>query len=75
MGWGHHPVTFNQWGGMGPGAQSLLHTALARATADLGGWPKTQRILELRQALAMTLCREVARQLGARCRVLDLIQE
>ena len=71
MGWGHHPAAYSPWGGQGPAARALLQEATMRATADLEGWPKTQRILELRQGLSITLAREVGRQLALRCRVLD----
>jgi len=54
----------------------LLLEVLKRATADPQGWPKTQRILRLRQNLSLTLAREVSVkcqvwQLSLRCRVLD----
>jgi hypothetical protein len=46
-----------------------LHEVLRRATADLEGWPKAARIAEHTQSISLALAREVARQLGARCRV------
>ena len=66
MGWGHHPAAYTPWGGQGPAALALLHEATMRATADLEGWPKAQRIMELRQGLSITLAREVAGQLALR---------
>ena len=71
MGWAHHPAAYSPWGGQGAAAKGLLHELLKRATADQQGWPKVQRILELRQNLSLTLAREVAKQLAMRCRVLD----
>ena len=66
-GWGHHPAAYSLWGGQG----NLLWEVLKRATADLEGWAKTQRILELRQNLSLALVRGVARQLALRCQVLE----
>jgi len=71
VGWGHHPAAYSLWGGQGSAAKALLFEVLKRATADQQGWPKTQRILELRQNLSLTLAREVAKQLSLRCRLLD----
>ena len=74
MGWGHHPAAYSPWGGQGTAARSLLFEVLKRATADQQGWAKTQRILELRQNLSITLAREVAKQLSLRCRVLESLE-
>lgn len=74
MGWGHHPAGYSPWGGQGAHARSLLYEVLRRATADLVGWAKAQRLAELRQNLALTLAREVARQLSLRCRVIDAME-
>ena len=71
MGWAHHPAAYSPWGGQGSAARGLLYEVLKRATADQQGWSKTQRILELRQNLSLTLAREVAKQLSLRCRVQD----
>jgi len=49
----------------------MFHEVLKRASADLQGWQKTERATEMRQALSLTLMREVARQLRLRCRVCD----
>ncbi len=75
MGWGHHPAAYSTWGGQGPGAQSFMVEVLKQATADLEGWPKIRRILEIRQGVSVTLMRQVARQLALRCRVLDTLEE
>ena len=75
MGWGHHPAGYSPWGGQGAHARSLLYEVLRRATADLVGWPKAQRLAELRQNLALTLAREVARQLAVRCQVIDAMEQ
>ena len=48
---------------------------LKQATADLEGWPKIRRILEIRQGVSVTLMRQIARQLALRCRVLDTLEE
>ena len=66
--WGHHPAAYSPWGGP---AKSLLFEVLKRATAGQEGWPKIQRILEMRQGLSISLEREVAKQLSLRCRVHD----
>ena len=46
-------------GGQGTAAKSLLFEVLKRATSDQQGWPKVQRIPELRQNLSISLVREV----------------
>ena len=74
MGWGHHPAAYSPWGGQGTAARSLLWEVLKHATSDQQGWAKTQRILELRQNLSITLAREVARQLSLRCQVSDSLE-
>ena len=73
MGWGHHPAAYSLWGGAA--ARSLLFEVLRRATADQQGWAKTQRILDLRRILAVTLAREVAKQWAVHCRVLESVSE
>ena len=45
--WGFQPASFNPWGGLGPGCASLLHEISSRATADLEGWPKARRQMEI----------------------------
>ena len=74
MGWAHHPAAYSPWGGQGTAARSLLWEVLKHATADLQGWAKTQRILELRQNPSISLAREVARQLSLRCQVLEYLE-
>ena len=69
MGWGHHPAAYSPWGGEGPAARALLFEVTKRATADLQGWPRTQRMLEIRQGLSLALARGVAAQLALRCRL------
>ena len=44
-----------------------------RATADLRGWPKTQALQAILEALSVTLMREVARQLMVKGRVQDAV--
>ena len=72
MGWGHHPAAYSPWGGQGPAAKALLHDVCRRATADLEGWPKTQRMLEIRQGISLSLARGVASQLAMRCRISEV---
>jgi len=71
-GWGFHPASLSPWGGMGPAAKALLFDVFRKASEDLNGWAKQQRIHEAYQGLSLTLARGVARQLGVRCRVLDI---
>jgi hypothetical protein len=71
MRWECCPMAYSVWGGEGPGAKRVFYEVLRRATADLQGWQKTERAAEMRQALSLTLAREVARQLPVRCRVND----
>ena len=71
MGWGHHPAAYSPWGGEGPAARALLFEVTKRATADLQGWPRTQRMLEIRQGLSLALARGVAAQLALRCPVAE----
>ena len=73
-GWGHHPAAYSPWGGQGTAARNLLWEVLKRATADLEGWAKTQRILDLRQNMSLALVRGMARQLALRCQVLESIE-
>jgi hypothetical protein len=69
VGWGFHPAAYSPWGGQGPGAATLLHEVCRRACADADGWSRQTRSREIRQALSLTLAREVAHQLDLRCRV------
>ena len=71
MGWECLPMAYSTWGGEGPGAKRVFREVLKRSTADLQGWQRTVRAVEMRQALSLTLAREVARQLRMRCRVND----
>ena len=64
-------MAYSIWVGEGPSAKRLFHEVLKRASADLQGWQKTERAVEMRQALSLTLMREVVRQLRLRCRVSD----
>ena len=72
-GWGFSPFALNTWGGLGSSAKAVLFEVTKRATADLQGWPKTQALLEIRDALSVTLMREVARQLSVKGRVQEAL--
>ena len=74
LGWGHHPTAYFPWGGEGAGAAALLREVLARVSADLVGWPKISRIVEVRHGLSFTLARGVAAQLAIRCRVVEFMR-
>ena len=65
-GWGFLPAAYNPWGGQGPGAKHLLWEILKRATADMEGWAKTQRRMEIQESLSLALARGVAEQLSLR---------
>ena len=69
-GWAFHPAAFSPWGGMGPGAKSLVFEISKRACADLHGWPRSQRLREIRGALSLALARGVAAQLSSRLKVI-----
>ena len=71
MRWECFPVGYSTWGGEGPGARRLFNEVVQRATADLQGWQRAERVKEMRQTLSLTLVREIARQLRLRCRVND----
>ena len=71
VGWGLHLAPYNPWGGQGPAATALLKEVLMRATADLEGWPKIHRMMEIRQGISMTLARSVAAQLSLQCVVYE----
>ena len=62
-GWACIPFGMNCWAGLGPSAGALLHQIIKRATSALSGWPKTQRVLEIKQGLAFAVMREIGRQL------------
>jgi hypothetical protein len=69
--WACHPAAYTPWGGQGPMAASLFHEVAKRAGADGLSWTRRARTAELRQALSLSLMREVARQLDARCSLTD----
>ena len=75
QGWGHHPAAYSPWGGQGPSAKAFMEEVMRRATADLEGWPKMKKIMELREGLSVTLARQVASQLSIRCRVLEALEQ
>jgi hypothetical protein len=72
--WGCHPVAFSPWGGVGPLALSLLHELGRRSAPDGSTWLRKERMAELRQIISLSLMREVARQLSARCLVSDQVE-
>ena len=69
--WACHPAAYSPWGGQGPLAGSLLREVSKRAGADGTSWTRRARAGEMRQHLSLTLMREVARQLDARCLLAD----
>ena len=73
--WGCMGIAYNPWGGQGPDAKTLLFETLKKACGDLQGWPKVLREQELRIELALTLAREVARQLRLRVQVQDAVAQ
>jgi len=72
-GWGFSPFALSTWGGLGSSAKAVLFEVTKRATADLRGWPKTQALLEIRDALSVALMRELARQLSVKGRVQEAL--
>jgi hypothetical protein len=73
QGWGFSPFALSTWGALGSSAKAVLFEVTKRATADLGGWPKTQALLEIREGLSVTLMREIARQLSLKNRVQEAL--
>ena len=71
MGWAHHPAAYSTWGGQGPAAAAFVSEIPCQATADLEGWPKIRRIIEIRQRLSVTLAQQLGLQLALRCQVLE----
>ena len=69
--WACIPFGMHCWAGLGPSAGALLHQVIKRATSAMSGWPKTQRVLEIKQGLAFALMREIGRQLEVVNRVLE----
>ena len=71
--WEFLPMGLNTFGGTGPSAQRLLAQIIDKAIADLSGWEKTQRALELRRSLSLALMRQMGRQLLVKNRVQDAL--
>ena len=74
-GWGFLPMGFGTFGNAGPSSLRLLSQILQKATADLHGWEKTKRAMEIRQSLSSTLMRQVGRQLQLKNRVQDALDD
>ena len=70
-GWECLPFGMHCWAGLGPSAGALLHQIVKRATSALSGWPKSKRVLEIKQAIAFAVMREV----GGRLEAVNRIQE
>ena len=51
-------------GGLGAKGRDLMNDIVHKSTLELTGWPKTQRVLQIRQTLDLALMREVGRQLS-----------
>ena len=74
-GWGFIPMGFGTFGNAGPSAVRLLTLIVQKATADLHGWEKTKRAMEIRQSISLALMRQVGRQLLLKNRVQDALDE
>ena len=61
------------WGGLGSSSKEVLFEVTKRATADLQGWPKLRALSEMREALSVTLMRQIARQLSIKGRVEEVL--
>ena len=72
-GWGFSPFAVSTWGGLGTSAKAVLFEVSKRATSDLRGWPKTKALQAIREALSVTLMREVVRHLSLRDRVQEAL--
>ena len=68
-GWGFAPAAFSPWGAVGTSAGSLLYELSRRATANLVGWRRTQKVQEFYENVSLTLARSVARALATKNRV------
>ena len=74
-GWGFVPMGFGTFGNAGPSTLRLLSMIIEKATADLAGWEKTKRALEIRQSLSLALMRQVGRQLLLKNRVQEALDD
>ena len=73
MRWAYQPAAFSPWGGMGPSAKNLYYEATKKLVTDTPASMLEARHSEIRQALSLTLARQVARQLSLRSRALEEI--
>ena len=71
MRWAYQPAAFSPWGGMGPSAKSLYFEATKRLVTDTPSSMLEARHAEIRQALSLSIARQVARQLSLRSRALE----
>ena len=74
-GWGFIPMGFGTFGNAGPSAMRLVAQVVDKATADLHGWEKTRRAMEIRLSLWVALMRQVGRQLLLKNRVQDALDD
>jgi hypothetical protein len=74
-GWVFIPMGFGTFGNGGPSSVRLLAQVVQKATADLHGWEKTKRAMEIRLGLSVTLMRQVGRQLLLKNRVQDALDD
>ena len=74
-GWSFIPMGFGTFGNAGPSSIRLLSQVIQEATADLHGWEKTKRAMEIRLNISVALMRQVGRQLSLKNRVQDALDE
>ena len=74
-GWSFIPMGFGTFGNAGPSSIRLLSQVIQKATADLHGWEKTKRAMEIRLNISVALMRQVGRQLSLKNRVQDALDE
>ena len=74
-GWGFIPMGFGPFGNAGPSSTRLLAQIIQKATADLHGWEKTKRAMDIRLNISVALMRQVGRQLSLKNRVQDALEE
>ena len=65
-GWGFIGAAFDTWGGMGPGAKTLLWKMLRRAVGGVSPELRALRMQEHKQHLSLALMRQVWKLLGAK---------
>lgn len=69
VGWGFAPAAFSPWGAMGANACALLYELSRRATSNLFGWRRAEKVREFYENVSITIMRRVAISLQAKNRV------